>query len=251
MKLIVFYITFIKANDNVKKYGGVFLKEKSVFSKRLSILLVILFSLGLFILVCTFCFLDDKTFIDNYFSEHKMTVEYIGTDLDIHGYEDEEKITKLNKHIYFYRWKDYDDIMIAAVYTDTWATSSQLIPDPYERIVLCNCKEELAKKIVIENNIGTIDLNEVSVSEVTPKIISLLGTLKKECKKYEFEGTPRLKITLKYNNNEEDFKFDDPGFVETGFTRFIEATLRAKRENSRLMAASPQKCRTPLYQADS
>lgn len=205
------------------------MKEKSIFSKRLTILLVILFSLILFIILYIFYFSNDKIFIDRYFSEHKMSVEYIGTDLDIHGYEDEERITKLKKHIYFYRWKDYDDITIAAVYTDTWATSSQLIPDPYKRIVLCNCKEELAKKIVNENNIETIDLNKVSVSEVTPKIISLLGILKNECNKYDLEGSPGLKITLEYNNNKGEFIFWDFEVVKDDLTRFIKATERKNR----------------------
>ena len=120
------------------------MKKKRFISLKLIIPLAILFAIVLLI----FAFNNfDRGFVDNYFFEHNMTMEYIGTDLDIHGYENEEKIRSQNKHIHYYRWKDYDDIIIAAVYTNTWAAnSSKMIPEPFNFTVLCNCKEELAKK---------------------------------------------------------------------------------------------------------
>ncbi len=145
----------------------------------------------------THVFYTETGYIEKYFYEHNMSVEYIGSDNDsqTEGYPIPESMEKYsgNHTIYFYRWKDTDNRIVTAVCLSECQTSGFVPNFSFRRVVLCDVGEVIADKILSDTG-DSLDVDNITFVEALEQINHKVTILNKQCKKYNTVATIRIKI---------------------------------------------------------
>lgn len=149
--------------------------------------------------------------INQFFDEHNMTVELIGSDETMlpENYRVSSDLTKLKYTKYFYHWKDRDDLIICAVCASNWDGRMDMVPQEFRRVVFCDYEDVLEEDIKKDLQLPIIDLSTTTVDDGTALIKTELDKIQAEYQKYNISRSAYADFEIHLGSNQSIKSFSD------------------------------------------